>query len=78
MTTTTTTAASTYFVTVPVTMYQTIQVEAAPGLTKDQVCDSITWETTAGQELSKDERNCVLQSLTDSRDLIEIEEESAD
>ncbi len=75
MTTTTTTATSTYYITVPVTMYQTVTVEAPAGLTKDQVCDSITWERTANQELSKDERNCVLQSLTDSRALIEVEEE---
>lgn len=76
MSTTTATATSTYFVTVPVTMYQTIQVEAAAGLTKDQVCDTITWESTRCQELSKDERTAVLQSLTDSRWLVDVEEES--
>ncbi len=77
MTTTTATATSTYVVTVPVTMFQTLTIEAPAGLTKDQVCDTITWESTRGQELSKDERTAVLQSLTDSRSLVDVEEELA-
>ena len=78
MTTATTTSTSTYFVTVPVTVYQTIQVEGAPGLTKDQVCDTITWEATHGRGLCKDERHAFLQSLNDSRSLIDVEEETED
>ena len=78
MTTATTTSTSTYFVTVPVTVYQTIQVEGAPGLTKDQVCDTITWETTHGCGHCKAEHHAFLQSLNDSRSLIDVEEETED
>ena len=76
--TTATTTTSTYYVTVPVTMYHTLLVEAPSGLTKDQICDTFTWETTANQDLSKDERTNALMSLTDSRELIDIEEEIID
>ncbi len=76
MSTTTTTATATYVVTVPVTMYQTLIIEGSAGMAKDQVCDTITWESTSGQELSKAERTAVLQSLTDTRWLVDVEEES--
>jgi hypothetical protein len=81
-TTTPTNAASTatavYYLTMPVTLYKTINVEAPAGLSKDELCDRITWEDTANQELFKDERVSVLHSLEHERSQIDVESELID
>tara|TARA_B100001059_G_scaffold234815_1_gene278389 strand:- start:657 stop:887 length:231 start_codon:yes stop_codon:yes gene_type:complete len=73
MTTTPATTQSTYALIVPVTLFKSIHIEAPAGLSKDELCDYITWEMTAGQELSKDERCAVLYSLSNERSEVDSE-----
>ena len=82
ITTTPTYSASTetavYYLTIPVTLYKCINIEAPAGLSKDEICDRITWEDTANQELCKDERCSVLHSLEHERSQIDVESELID
>ncbi len=72
MTTTPAATQSTYSVIIPITLFQTMNIEAPAGLTKEELCDYITWEMTAGQELTKDERVSALYALSNERAEIDV------